>query len=222
MAPFTPFFAEYLFQQLTTSPTPDVKNPQHRVSGDSVHLEAWSRAGKIDTEVLRNMEEVRKIVSLGLEARAKANIKVRQPLAKLQIRNPKSEILNKSELSNLIKEEINVQEIEINPNIQNEAELDTTLTPELKDEGQFRELVRFVQEMRKKLGFKAGEFAVLSVGATGASRRFIEQHEQELSHIASLKNIVIADSVEGVPASSAGAEPFQADEILLTLLLQKA
>jgi isoleucyl-tRNA synthetase len=177
-----------------------------------VHVEDWPQAGTVDESALKEMEQVRKIVSLALEARAKANMKVRQPLALLKIRNPKSEIRNKHELLNLIREEVNVKEIMYDETLQAEVEIDTTLTPELKDEGQYRELVRFVQEMRKKQGFKAGEFAILSVGATGASRRFIEQHEQELSRVASLKNIVITDSL-------ANGELFQADEMLLTLKL---
>ncbi len=212
LAPFAPFFAEYLYKA---------------VGGEkeSVHLEEWPEESvrrKAQSEkIVEEMQEVRKIVSQALEARAKANIKVRQPLQKLKT---KSEKLKDStrELFKLIEEEINVKEVVFDPTLSTEVELDTTVTPELKDEGQFRELVRFVQEMRKTSGLQAGEIVVLSVGVVGASRRFVEQHEQELSRVCSLRNIVIADSVESAPASSAGAEPFQADEISLTLLLQKA
>ena len=37
--------------------------------------------------------------------------------------------------------------------IENEVELDTNITDELKKEGQFREIVRFIQDIRKKQNF---------------------------------------------------------------------
>jgi len=40
--------------------------------------------------------------------------------------------------------------------------LDTAITEELRIEGFARNLERFVQEMRKKAGFKVGEIAILS------------------------------------------------------------
>ncbi len=209
MAPFAPFFAEYLFQSLHA--TRSTLN-----APTSVHLENWpvvsSKFKVQSSKVLEEMEEVRKIVSLGLEARAKAGVKVRQPLQKLKVKSEKLKVTG--ELRNLIQEEVNVKEVVVGATLQAEVELDTTLTPELKDEGQFRELMRFVQEMRKTKGFMAGEIAVLTIKAEGASRRFIEQHEQELSRVASLKNLLFADTIEG-------GEVFSADEISLKLLLQK-
>lgn len=38
--------------------------------------------------------------------------------------------------------------------IKTEIELDTKITPELKEEGTIRELIRHIQEMRKAAGFK--------------------------------------------------------------------
>ncbi len=213
MAPFTPFFGEYLFQtiQHPSSPPPLLRGEEGW--GGSVHLEQWPSAERADEKVLKEMEEVRKIVSLALEARAKVNIKVRQPLASLRILNHKSEIINHKSLLALIQDEVNVKEIVIDPTIATEVELDTTMTPELKEEGMFRELVRSVQEMRKTHGLKAGEPATLVIGAQGPSRRFIEQREQELSRIASLKSIVIQDSIQG--------ESFQAGELSVQLSLTK-
>ena len=208
MAPFAPFFAEHLYREIQDSRF-KIQDSERK----SVHLEDWPNGGKVDEKLLKEMEKVRKIVSLGLEARAKASIKVRQPLNTLRVRNHESRIMNLESLS-LIKEEVNVKNVVFISALGTEVALDTTLTPELKDEGAYRELVRFVQDMRKRQGFTAGEFAALSVGATGASRRFIEQHEQGLSQVASLKNIVIQDAVPG-------GEPFQAEEISLLLYLDK-
>ncbi|KKW13033.1 MAG: Isoleucine-tRNA ligase [Parcubacteria group bacterium GW2011_GWA2_49_9] len=209
MAPFTPFFAEYLYQTIHNANT---ANTDANTANKSVHMADWPQSGKVDEKELKEMEEVRKIVSLALEARAKVNIKVRQPLQKLKVKSLKLKV--NSELTKLIEEEVNVKEVVIDQTIQTEVELDTTMTPELREEGMFRELVRFVQEMRKTQGFKAGEPATLVIGAQGPSRRFIEQREQELSRIASLKNIVMQDSVEG-------STPFQADELSVQLSLTR-
>src|SRR3989344_3635496 len=78
MAPFTPFAAEDIWRRLKTDKVVGI-----------VHLAEWPlvSARALRPKVLENMAEVRKIVSLGLEARQKAKIQVRQPLAKLELAN---------------------------------------------------------------------------------------------------------------------------------------
>ena len=184
----------------------------------SVHMEDWPSAGKVDEKVLKEMEEVRKIVSLGLEARAKANIKVRQPLQTLKVRNFKLEI--HSGLRALIQDEVNVKEVATDAAIQSDVELDTTITAALKEEGQFRELSRTVQEMRKSLRLLPSDAAVLEVRAGGSSVRFIEQYGQELSATANLRTVSqVTDFTEkGTPSLT---ESFKADELVLELRLSK-
>jgi isoleucyl-tRNA synthetase len=216
MAPFTPFFAEYLFQSVHN--TNITNGDTNTTNAKSVHLEDWPRAGKVGEKILKEMEEVRTIVSLGLEARAKANIKVRQPLGKLKVKSFKFEV--HTELKNLIRDEVNVKEVVLDTAIQSKVELDTALTAGLKEEGQFRELVRTVQEMRKSLGLSPSDEALLEVRAEGLSVRFLEQYGQELSSIAHLKNIshVAVLSQSDVPSLN---QSFQADEVVLELRLSK-
>jgi len=152
IAPFTPFIAEAIYKSLITQ---DSKlKTQNSLS---VHLENWPQIGKSLSanrqarKLLDAMAEVRKIASLALEARAKAGIKVRQPLQKLKIKNLKFKI--NGNLLNILKDEINVKEIIFDQKIKNEMELDTKITPELKAEGQLRELARLIQNLRKKAGY---------------------------------------------------------------------
>src|SRR3989338_2135828 len=130
IAPVMPFTAEAIYKGVGAG------------KKESVHLEEWVKkveSGKWKVEsLMEEMEEVRKIVSLGLEARAKANIKVRQPLASLKIKNQKLKIKNKEDLLKLIKDELNVKEVVWDENIQQEVELDTKITTELKEEGELR------------------------------------------------------------------------------------
>jgi len=175
MAPFAPFFAEYLYKGAGGE-------------RESVHLEEWpeikSKIKNQKSNILEEMEEVRRVVSLALEARARANIKVRQPLSLLKIKNA---IHN--ELLELIKDEVNVKKAVIDASLTEPVSLDITLTPELREEGELRELIRTIQDLRKKKGLKPGEPAVLSTSATFASNAVLKKFESEIKKAASLSKI---------------------------------
>jgi len=137
LAPFMPFLSEYIYKNLT--------------SKKSVHLESWPKAGRVEKKLLEEMALVRKICELGHSERKKAGIKVRQPLRELRITNCGLRI--KKELIKLIKEELNVKEVVLKLGEgELKVKLDTKITPELREEGEARELVRKVQELRKKVG----------------------------------------------------------------------
>ncbi|RKL64354.1 isoleucine--tRNA ligase [Thermoanaerobacteraceae bacterium SP2] len=106
-APFVPFITEELYQNLVKVPYPDAP--------ESVHLCDYPvvREKLIDKTLEHKMELARKIVELGRAARNKGKIKNRQPLQKMmvQLRNPEDEALL-SDLSDVIKEELNIKEIE--------------------------------------------------------------------------------------------------------------
>ncbi len=135
VAPIMPFIAETIFQKL-----------RNESDKESVHLESFPTASAVSGTLITDMEQVRKIVSLGLEARQKANIKVRQPLASLS-----AETTLSNDYLEIIKDELNVKAVMADANLkENEVSLDTSLTDELIAEGSMRELVRGIQEMRKE------------------------------------------------------------------------
>ena len=157
-APFIPFLSEEIYQKIF--------NFQFSIF-KSVHLEDWPKANKklIDKKLNKKIEKIREIVRLVLAKRAKAGIKVRQPLNNLQLTNrafygsegeEENEVLfahcnlqRDEELLDLIKEEVNVKKITFGKSLK----LDTKITPELKKEGILREIIRNLQEMRKIAGF---------------------------------------------------------------------
>jgi isoleucyl-tRNA synthetase len=98
MAPLTPFVAEVLYKNLTGE--------------ESVHLSDWPTPDRahIDPQLEVRMDVVRQIASLGLAARAKAQIKVRQPLASVGIRIDQE--LGDEDLA-LIGTELNVKQVEL-------------------------------------------------------------------------------------------------------------
>lgn len=143
LAPFTPFLAEELYQKMTGAGVVNSEIPE------SVHLLDWPEAGVIDEAVLTQMAKTREIITAGLAERMKkteseAQIKVRQPLAKLVYAGEKLDDFYEQ----IIMEEVNVKSVEHGEALV----LDKTLTPELLEEGKIRELIRFVQAARKKAG----------------------------------------------------------------------
>lgn len=137
MAPFAPFIAEEIYKNLTGK--------------ESVHLTELPTGDRKHIDELLNdeMKAVREIVSEGLQLRAKAKIKVRQPLVSVTVKE-----LPQAELLEIIKDELNVKEVLLNVDQEQEVSLNTEITVELRQEGVARELVRHIQEMRKEAGFE--------------------------------------------------------------------
>ena len=148
MAPFTPFLAEELYQKMTGAGVVNSEIPE------SVHLLDWPEAGVINEVVLGQMAKTREIITAGLAERMKkteteVQIKVRQPLAKLVYAGEKLDDFYEQ----IIMEEVNVKSVEHGEALV----LDKTLTPELLEEGEIRELIRFVQAARKKAGLNVDD-----------------------------------------------------------------
>jgi len=138
MAPFTPFISEDIYKNLT--------------GGESVHLVDFPAADEslIDESLNEKMESTRNIITEALQLRAKNSIKVRQPLSELIITNYEMQ----EDFMEIMKEEVNVKNVIIKIGSEKKVELNTEITPELKLEGQAREIIRFIQEMRKEAGYE--------------------------------------------------------------------
>lgn len=180
MAPFTPFIAEEIWQKTNWHTEESLK---------SVHLAGWPYQNIDRTEFFGDsiliMEEVRRLVTLGLEARQKSNIKVRQPLRSLSV--PKHSL--KKEYLEILQDELNVKEVLIDERLgQGEVILDTTITEELRDEGDMRELVRKLQDMRKEAGLQPKDRIMVSL--TGAEPTWFAKHQAEVSVSVGAEKIV--------------------------------
>jgi isoleucyl-tRNA synthetase len=225
LAPFTPFVTEVMYQNLVSQVQPGAY--------ESVHHTSWPRvdSAAVQETLLEQMGLARRVASLGLSARANANLKVRQPLAKVLVHAGKANLAQ--ELVEIVMDELNVkalefvaeegqlltykvlpdnnllgpkfgarfpvvraalagqdpasvarsvrtgmpvnltvdgQAVELAPEevlVQTEPQpglavaadkvitvaIDATITPELRAEGLARELVRRIQDIRKKAGF---------------------------------------------------------------------
>lgn len=140
MAPFTPFIADEIYRNLT--------------SKESVHLAQWSevKSKGIDKDVLEKMRITRSFVNEGLQQRSEKKIKIRQPLS---CGYPSVDLGR--EYEQILEEELNIKhvsfDLEKSRNMEGNLEIDFTLTKELELEGRAREIIRAIQEGRKKAGF---------------------------------------------------------------------
>jgi len=120
----------------------------------------------IDEKLNEEMNKTREIITEALQLRAKAGIKVRQPLKALSIKYK----LESQDLIDIIKDELNVKEIILDNNLSENINLSTEITEDLKLEGQAREAIRFIQEMRKEAGYEVDNRIL--VGVSGMEKVF--------------------------------------------------
>lgn len=171
ISPFVPFLSEGIFQMLKG----DISEEREL----SVHLKDWPDFNKklIDEKLFEAMSEVRRLASLALAKRAEVGIKVRQPLAALKT---KSEILkNQSDLISILKDEANVRDIIFETGLKDDIELDTVITPELKNDGLLREFVRLVQGLRHDANYQAKDEIALMLKVSDDFKKIIAEKESE-------------------------------------------
>lgn len=170
IAPIAPFISEAIYRNLTEE--------------ESVHLADWPTFAKASEGRLQLVDEmilVRKIVEVSLAQRKNAQKKVRQPLASLSVVH-EGEALS-DDLKQLIKDEVNVLEI-VEKKGDFEIVLDTeTMNPKLKALGEARDIIRKVQEERKRLGTELDE----KVSVTLES--WPEEHEEHIKRNALVKSL---------------------------------
>ncbi len=169
MAPFVPFLAEHVYQNLVRSVNPDAP--------ESVHMVDWPAADPSwqNDELLFDIGVVQKIVGLGRQARAQSGVRTRQPMSLVRVRTPNNDAAKALEdHKDQILEELNVKSIEFIK--RDDAHVSYRIKPNLPALGK-RGLGKQIPEIKQSLmdedGAKIagnvarGESTVISVaGAT--------------------------------------------------------
>jgi isoleucyl-tRNA synthetase len=193
LAPFAPFAADEIYRDLGGEK-------------ESVHLDSWPEANgssEADKNIIEEMEVVRELVEMGLALRDKKGIKVRQPLAAACFAGGSA---IDERLLSIVADEINVKEVRIVKDLALSPEeyevyadsatgkpvaaLSLVITPELKLEGDMRELVRSLQEQRKREGLKPGELADFTVPEE--FKEVLSRYESEIKKAVSAQNISLS------------------------------
>ena len=181
IAPFTPFIAEEIYQGLGTKGA--------SLRSESVHLEQWPVVDEalVNAKLEEDMESVRSIVEMAHSLRSESGMRVRQPLAQLVCNTQMSD-----ELYAIIADEVNVksagfQDSDVGDgwiakeNGALRVALNTILTPELKEEGIVRELIRHINALRKEQGLTPKDIIALQWDSANVDlARIAQAHKGEI------------------------------------------
>ncbi|ACZ37776.1 isoleucine--tRNA ligase [Sphaerobacter thermophilus] len=108
LAPFLPFMTEVMYRNLVLSVDPSAP--------ESVHLTDFPEVdeSKVDPDLDRDMAALLHVVGLGRAARARANVKVRQPLPRVLVGSRQDGAVGAIErLKDQLLDELNVKEFEV-------------------------------------------------------------------------------------------------------------
>jgi isoleucyl-tRNA synthetase len=125
LSPFTPFVSEEVYQNLVRSVDPNAPV--------SIHHCKWPSADQslIDNEITSSMDLAIQACSLGHSARNDVGIKLRQPLSKAIIVSDEANLERLRTMKEIIKDEVNVKELDFGVSKQQILEVKLKLRPQL-------------------------------------------------------------------------------------------
>ena len=195
LAPFLPFISEEIYTNLISLD----KSVKLKLS---VHLEDIPKGGdlsKEDEKIIENMQVVRRIASLGNAIRKEANIPIRQSLSTLLVSGIGTKLT--PELVEILKEELNIKSAEFVEKLSTEnnfikkeekelkISLNVEITPDLRLEGDFRSLVREIQDLRKSSGLQVGQLINLHLQDTEINKEIFKKFGDDLKARVGAANI---------------------------------
>ena len=193
LAPLVPYVAEWTYQE--------VAERGFAAAESSVHLSGWpGPLAERATELEEAMDQLRATVELGRALRQRAGVKSRIPLAELRLFGDAGRPLAAlgAEADRLLADELNVRQIvrraaaapeDLDPSawVVHQvggvavAALPAVPTPELLEEGWYRELARRLQQRRKELRLRYNEPVHVVVSASGPLAEAIARRREQLA-----------------------------------------
>lgn len=166
LAPFVPFLAEEVYLNLV---------PEGR---DSVHLCDWPEydESQVDETLQKHMETVRELTATGRRLRDRVDIKVRQPLPKLIVKEDYLDEEFDEDILDLLKEELNVKGLEVAENF--DDYMVPVVDPDFSKIGPgFGELAQQVGERLKEA---SGEEVIRQLSEEGTYKLQLEGKDEEV------------------------------------------
>jgi isoleucyl-tRNA synthetase len=198
LAPFAPFLSEEMYQNVV------IPVKKYKLS---VHMEDWpeSRANLIDEELEKEMKIAQKIFEASLAARQKAGIKLRWPVRSIVVQSKKKDITSAVKTaSEILSSMCNAKIVIVSSKVPkgdfigNDFDYGTLFLDKEQDEwtrkeAMFRELIRFVQDMRKQNKFNVNEFIRLTISSDTGTLGQLEGYRSAISHEVGAKDVIFGE-----------------------------
>ena len=153
-APVAPYITEAIFLEMKKA---------FGLKEESIHMTEWPEHNEkaIDKKLEQEFGTALQIIEKALALRSAVGMGVRWPLASMTV---KAEQKLSKELEEIVLRQSNVKKLKFETEKGKfEVALDTKLTEELEQEGYSRELMRTIQETRKKAGLKKEQVISLAL-----------------------------------------------------------
>ncbi len=190
LAPIIPFTTETIWQDLRE------KKILKEFKEESIHLSDWPKFDKklINDKLEKDFEQIFEVIEKGLAERDKEKIGLKWPLKKAVVKTRNK--LSK-ELVEIIKNQLNVKNVEIEINKKNKevsVSLDTKITPELEAEGYAREISRKIQDSRRKAGFVKRDKIKLAIKTDFETAKLLENQKSFIKERVNAEKILITNN----------------------------
>lgn len=201
LAPFAPFITEHIYREIVSQ--------EHEELPESIHLTDYPVADARFLEeysaLTDEMTFVRRIAEMGHELRVQNQLKVRQPLERLEINTQNEKVAVIADwMKELIKNELNVMEVNDmmkmtesdsvkvseDTGLKAKIGLETKISEELKAKGTLREIIRQIQSTRKTQGLVQGQKVLLKYYTEDESlKALVEKNKDEIIETTSLNGV---------------------------------
>ncbi len=195
LAPFMPFLTESLYQDFF----------RKFEKTESIHLTDWPKSNKklINKKLEEDMKIADKIIEASLAARQSAKLKLRWPIQELVIVSKDREIISAVKtVKEILLTMCNTKSVKV---LEKEpkgefcgVEFDfgkllvpSKLSEELLEEALVRELIREIQELRKKSSFQVKETIVLTLNSDKETNEILKKNVKLLCKEVGAKQIVV-------------------------------
>ena len=186
IAPITPYISEEIYQNLVLG--------LNQKEAKSIHLTNWPKANKkfIDKNLEEEFKIIREIIDASNSARQLAKIRLRWPVKKVVIVSKDEKVRNLVEkfagiLSKACNTKLVLASEEEPKGDFSKAEFDFGLVfvdkerdEKILEDAIVREVIREIQEMRKKFGFKVREKILLTLSSDETVKKIFEKYKDEI------------------------------------------